>query len=269
MQKSTFKRMVAACIALLAIICSPSGEEPQSVFLRVQAEGNGLQVVTNDHDWSVELSALRVAVRNIEFTIEGGTHARTPRRFPLLPPRALAHPGHYAGGEVTGELSGEYLVDFFSPNPQILGEAELLPGDYNGINLYFRRTSESDGLEQDDPLLGHTAFMEGTASKADETVAFTAVVDAAEDTQMVGGPLELEVSADTSDTLVLSLYTLDPSESDTLFDGLDFALLDEDGDGVVEIEPGQTAHNILMKTLIRHDHFGMEVRPDGGQVNEK
>ena len=47
---------------------------------------------------------------------------------------------------------------------------------------------------------------------------------------------------------------------DSLFDGIDFGALDTDGDGEVAIEPASAAHNVLAKTLVRHDHWGMEVR---------
>jgi hypothetical protein len=275
METRTVKLVALAGLAVLASICSPSGEEPEAVVLAVRADSGGLQAVTNDRGWTVELAALRIAIRDFEFTIEGEMHARAPDALPItlasralaldglttrLVSRALAHAGHYAGGEVTGELSGDFIVDFFAEKRLPLGEAELLPGDYNGVNLTFRTASRADGLEGDDPLRGHTAFVEGVADREGETVAFTAVVDVADDTQMVGGPFELDVTEEVSATLVYRVYILDPSENDTLFDGLDFGELDHDGDGEVAIEPGQPAHNILMKTLIRHDHHGIEVR---------
>jgi hypothetical protein len=262
-------KVASLLVTLLAAspgACSPSGDEPATVYLPVRADGAELLECTNDEGWAVRLAEFRLAVRNIELTLEGETHARLfDRLSDLLVPRALAHPGHSAGGEVAGELSGDFLLELSVDEPQPLGDAALLTGDYFGVNLTFRRAGESDGLPDDDPLPGHTAFVSGTATRDDETVDFTAVLDVKKGTQMVGGPFELEVTEQTEAVLALRVYTIDPSEGDTLFDGLDFAALDGDGDGEVHIEPGQAAHNVLMKTLIRHDHYGIEVVSEKGE----
>ncbi len=71
---------------------------------------------------------------------------------------------------------------------------------------------------------------------------------------MVGAPFELVITDATRSTLGIQLLPTDPVESNSLFDGLDFAALDEDRDGVVEIVPGDEAHNILRRTLQSHAH---------------
>jgi hypothetical protein len=251
--------LIAATLAFG--VCDPAGTEPGPVSLPVVTADTGATPCTNDLGWVVEVSSLRVAVRDLELTIEGETHASLLDRLrELAVPSVLAHPGHYAGGEVTGELPGEFVVDLASSAGQALGDATLLPGDYNGMNLHFRAAGEGDGLETGDPLLGHSAVIAGSAAKGEVAIAFTAVLDIEDGTQMVGAPFELAVDAGTDATLALTAFTIDPSESDTLFDGLDFDALDGDEDGAVAIEPGQEAHNILMKTLVRHDHWGIEVR---------
>lgn len=255
------------CLALVLLclgvgVCDPTGEEPTAVQLPILISDSGIVPCTNDQGWTVKLSSFRAAIKNIELTIEGETHASLQRRLrDLLVPVALAHPGHYAGGDITGELSGAFVVDFLGEDGGKLGDATLLPGEYHGVNLWFRSASADDGLAADDPLLGHTAVLSGTATKEETTVHFTATLDVANGTQMVGGPFVLTVDDRTSATLGLTAFTIDPSEQDTLFDGLDFGALDEDGDGQVHIEPGATAHNLLMKTLIRHDHWGIETLP--------
>jgi hypothetical protein len=57
----------------------------------------------------------------------------------LVDPRAWAHPGHYSGGDVTGELVGEFILDWIGGDGMALGTADLLAGDYNGFNFTFRR----------------------------------------------------------------------------------------------------------------------------------
>jgi hypothetical protein len=123
------------------------------------------------------------------------------------------------------------------------------------MNLHFRTASKQDALDADDPLTGHTAHIEGTAQKDDVSVSFVALLDVAPDTEMVGGPFDAEVTSESTEILTLRVHTVDPVENDTLFDGLAFDALDDDDDGNVEISPGAAAHNILMKTVIRHDHY--------------
>jgi hypothetical protein len=253
-----FPALVLTALALG--VCDPAGEEPVPLSLPVVTDGSQVVPCANAEGWTVEVESLRAAVRDLELTVEGETHASLLRRVSELAiPSASAHPGHYAGGEVTGELAGDFVVDFVSGDGAVLGEASLLPGDYNGMNLYFRVATTADGLEAGDPLVGHVAVVSGTATKDAVEIAFDAVLDIEDGAQMVGGPFELNVDEGTSATLGLALYTIDPSENDTLFDGLDFGALDGDGDGAVAIAPGDEAHNVLMKTFVRHDHWGVIV----------
>jgi hypothetical protein len=263
MSQKTAIALVLICLGALAVgVCSPEGEEPEPVSLTVRAIGNGLTEVTNDKEWIVTLSRFRLAVADLEFTIEGETHAsRASSLSELLIPSASAHPGHSAGGDVVGALGGEFLLDLVDAT-QKLGKAELLPDAYTGMNLHFRTAGASDDLDTDDPLYGHTAYLEGTAEKEDTTIDFTAVLAVDDGTEMIGGPFEATIGSDTKGTLNLQVLTLDPYENDTMFDGLDFGELDEDEDGELEILPGSAAHNILAKTVIRHDHYAVTLKKE-------
>lgn len=261
MLKRTMVMTTVLIVSILAIgVCSPEGEEPVQRTLPVTASGEGIEAVVNAEGWTVTLSTFRLAISDIEFTIEGDTHAsREPSLFERIVPRAMAHPGHYAGGDVTGELLGNFLLDLLS-GEQSLGEATLLTEDYNGMNLHFRTADGSDGLASDDPLNGHTAEIAGAATSGVRTIHFTAILDVAAGTEMVGGPFELVLTEETEGILVLRALTRDPFEGDTLFDGIDFGALDEDADDTVQIAPGSAAHNVLVKTLIRHDHYDVVFR---------
>ena len=244
-------------LPLATALCTPGAEEPERITLPVVASGAGLEGVESDEGWTVSVTRFRLATADFEFTVEGETHAsaeRNPMLEVLGTRSAWAHPGHSAGGDVTGELLGNFIWDL-SDERQALGDAVLLAEDYNGANLHFRTADDNDGLDSDDPLLGHTAHIEGEAINGGESIQFTAIVDVDEGTEMVGAPFELSVDEGTAGTIVWQVLTRDPSEGDTLFDGLDFGALDDDGDGAVEITPGSDAHNILKKTLIRHDHY--------------
>ena len=79
--------------------------------------------------------------------------------------------------------------------------------------------------------------------------------------QLVGIPFTEEITEATPGPLVVRLLTLDPLEKDTLFDGVDFAVLDADADGQVLVDPAATdtesvaAYNLFRRTFQTHDHF--------------
>jgi hypothetical protein len=238
----------------IALACSAS-QEATRVELPVVLDASKLAASTSDLGWTVELTAARLAVTDIQFTIQGEMHASgatawVPRG---ILSRAWAHPGHEAGGDVTGELAGSFVLDWSGHAGMSLGTAEMLVGDYNGMNFTFRAADASDGLADDDPLLGHAAHFAGTASKDGVTITFTALL--VSNTRMIGAPFELEITDATRDTLGIQLLPTDPVESRSLFDGLDFAALDDDGDGVVEIVPGDEAHSTFRRTLQSHVHY--------------
>ncbi len=242
-----------ACLALAA--CGGNSEAP-TVDLPVVVDGTGLEAATNDLGYTVTLTAMRTAMRDIEFTIEGETHD-SPEIVPFSAGAGsgeLAHPGHLAGGEVTGELPGEFLIDWTDDGASI-GTGTLIVGAYEGANFHFRRAVVDDGLEADDPLVGHTIAMAGSAVATGDPIEFTAVIDIDDDIPMIGAPFRLDVAEDTAVTLALATLTIDPIELDTMFDGVDFGALEAGGDGVVAIEPGSDAHNILKRNVQIHDQY--------------
>ena len=253
--------ILLVALALAVSVCDPEGDEPARVELPVEASGAGLDVCVNDTGWTVTVTTFRLAVSNLEFTLEGEVHeAKLHRVSNWIAPEALAHPGHLGGGDVTGELPGNFLLNLTSGANQPLGLATIIVGEYFGTNFYFRRAAIEDGIASDDPIVGHTAYMEGLASKDGIEIAFTAQIDMEDGKQMVGAPFELMVEESTVATLVVRMLTNDPSEvGETFFDRLDFGTLDTDEDGSVVILPGEAAHNVIMKTLERHDHFDVDV----------
>jgi len=243
----------------VGLACTPS-QEAVHVQLGVVIDGSAVVDSTNDLGWTVTLTGARIAVQDLEFTVQGEMHEATAWLEGWLIGRAWAHPGHYSGGVVTGELVGEFILDWVGNDGMELGAADLLAGDYNGINFTFRSASAGDGLAGEDPMIGHTAYFAGVARKGGEEVAFTAALDVNAGTQMVGAPFELAVEAGTMATIGIALEATDPVEGKSLFDGLDFAALDEDGDGLVAIEPGDEAHNIFVRTIQSHVHYNAEAQ---------
>lgn len=239
---------VALLLAAAAAACVPS-QEAESVRLQVAVDGSQLGDVVNDLGYEVHLEAAKLAIGDVGFTISGEMHGATASLWRLVVPTAWAHPGHYAGGDVTGVMSGMFVADFLSGDGATLGEALLIVGDYNGANIDLRVASDAEDV---DPLKDHTAYFAGTARRGGQTIVFTAALDVDAGVQVVGAPFEDTITVDSQGPLRLQLIARDPTGGLTLFDGLDFAALDGDGDGQVAIVPGDAAHNVFRRALATH-----------------
>jgi hypothetical protein len=250
------------CVALALCAGCSASEEAAEVPLAVVASSRGIEPGADDGGTTVELHSARAVLGDLEFTVGGETHETSAlaRLWDLVVPAAYAHPGHAAGGDVTGVLSGRFVVDWMADGAP-LGTASLLEGDYEGANFGFRRGTREDGLADGDPLLGHTIALEGTARSGDRTIAFDAQIDIDEGALMVGAPFVLAVERDMADaTLALELLPSDPVDGKSVWSGIDFAALDQDGDGAVSIRPGDDAHNVLRRNFQTHNHYAIAVR---------
>ncbi len=239
--------------SLLFAACAPS-QEAVHVGLEVVLASAAPAAGTTDLGWSVELSRARVAAVDLQFTIQGEMHGPTAWLGGWLISRAWAHPGHAAGGDVNGELPGAFILDWSAPDTK-LGLADMLVGDYNGMNFGFRAATMADGLAADDPLLGHVAHLVGVARKGESEIAFTAVLDVDAGAQLIGASFDATVDADTTAAIALRLVPTDTIEGKSLFDGVDFAALDADADASVDHLPGDLAHNLLRRSLQSHVHY--------------
>lgn len=219
----------------LALLAGCSPVEAPRVELPVLVDGSGLHTDVTDLGWTVELEQARLALADLRFTTAGEVHSDDRRGgvvWNVLArlsnawiSTAHAHPGHYQGGEIIGELPGTYVVDFAGEDGRELGLATMLVGEYQSLDFRLARAS-ADEVDADDPLLGHTALLVGTATSNDVTVAFTLVIDSPLDRDIVGVPFEVEVAEDSTFAIGLRMLTTDPFEDDHLFDGIDFAQLD-------------------------------------------
>ncbi len=255
--------------------CAPA--EAPRVELSIVVDGSGLGVSTTDLGWTIEFEQARLAIADLEFTTAGEVHqARLPAAsawlLGLLLTTAHAHPGHNQGGEIIGELPGEFVLDFIDGSGDELGVATLIVGEYTAANFRFRRAS-ADELPAGDPLIDHTVILAGTASSGDQVVGFSIAVDSPIDRELVGAPFETTVTEQSKAALGVRLLDTDPQEGDHLFDGIDFAALDAaDGsvDGMVtlidpELDPTLAselvdAYNAIRRDLQTHDLFDIEAQ---------
>jgi hypothetical protein len=256
---------VATALALLAC----GAEEPSRVSLPVRADARDIEVIETDRGYTIELSEARLAVADLQFAIAGEEHAASPWRtfHDWLVPVAHAHPGHSSGGDVTGELLGEFVIRWLPRAEAPLGLATLLEGDYQSANFAFVRAAAEEGLPADDALLGHTAVLRGTATRGADRLSFVAVLDAPDTEELVGVPFQADIRAGVPTVIGFELLPRDPFEGDTLFDGIDFVQLARDASGVVNIMPGASdaevavAYERLLTTFQTPDHFRMQGVP--------
>lgn len=256
-------------VAMLA--CGIDSEQAPRVERSIVVDSRALGAFDNDLGYHIEITTLRVAFDNVEFTTGGEMHASLSQRLgELFIPTAHAHPGHYAGGEITGEMLGRFVVDWLDDGAD-LGTATMLVADYTGANFVFTRARAGDGIAADDPLIGHTMEIAGIATRGGERWDFHGFLDEEDGKRVVGLPIGEEIAAgattphlvideDGDEVLGLQMLMVDPFEGDTAFDNLDFAVLDDDDDGMVALVPGEIAANYLIKQLQVHDQYAVRVR---------
>ncbi len=267
-RQGTPRSAVALSLVVLAAVSCSSPEEATQVNVPVVVDHTQVEPVTTDLDYEVEVSEAKIMAKDFTFALAGEIHSSTllHRAYDWLVPTARAHPGHYQGGDITGEMPGRFLLDFLPGEETNLGQASLLVGSYHSANFVFTVASDED-VKEDDPLLGHSALLRGIATKDGKVVSFLALIDSPEDRQLTGIPFEYELEETSDVVLQIRLETVDELEGDTLFDGLDFLELDDDSDGEVEIVPGAEsdglldAYNLLRRTLQTHDHFEIVAVP--------
>ena len=234
------------------------------VELDIVVDASGVIEHENDLGYHIELTRCRVAIADIELTTDGEMHASLTRDVldgihDLFVPTAYAHPGHAAGGEVVGEIPGRFVFDW-RDDGRVLGLATMLVAAYSGANFGLTRAEATEGLDPDDPIIGHTFDIAGEATLDGVTVTFEVMLDQDEGRQIIGVPLDLSIDEDSDEAIGLSLAVVNPVEADTVFDGIDFHALDDDADGHVVLEPETDAYNRVRRQLQAHSHYITRVR---------
>lgn len=258
-----------AALALAALVLGCGAEEASRLSLPVHADARHIEVVETDRGYTVELAEARLALADLRFALAGEEHAASGWRVlhDWLVPAARAHPGHSSGGQVTGELLGQFVSRWLPESEAPLGLATLLEGDYESANFALGRAVREHGVGDGDPLLGHTALLRGAAVRGAERVSFMVLLDAPAGEALTGVPFDASIRADAPSAIGFELLPRDPFEGDTLFDGIDFARLARDAGGVVSITPDAAdaeiaaAHERLLAQWVTPDHFRMLALP--------
>lgn len=232
--------------------------EPSRVTLPLRADASGLSPAESDLGYAVEITEAKLSVADFTFATPGELHTRWLRLTSI----ARAHPGHYEGGSVIGELRGRFVVDFMA-SEGTLGTATMLVGTYASANFRFE-TAEDDAAP---PLAGHTALLRGRASRDDASVTFTFVVDAPAMRELVGAPFEATLTETSGGALGFRLLSYDPRSDATLFDGIDFFALDADEAGEIIVDPtsegaASEAYFELRRRLLAHDFYDVRHLPE-------
>jgi hypothetical protein len=259
---------VSGVLALLA--ACEDAQEARRVDVPVFTDAEPFASVTTALGYEVTLETMRLAGADVVFAAAGEVHGAIPNERPStarralgwLVPAAWAHPGHTQGGDVTGEMPGRALLSWGAGGTTEVGLATLIAGRYESAELALVRGTSEDGLAPDDPLVGHTIALTGTATRDGETYPFAAVIDAPDDRRLVGVPFEAEIiEASALGRIVVKFLPRDPHEDDTPFDAVDFASLDRDPDGTARIsaaasgDAAEQAHDTLRRALLSHDHY--------------
>ncbi|MCB9529144.1 MAG: hypothetical protein H6701_12320 [Myxococcales bacterium] len=242
-------RRVFAWLAAAASCAACGGEsvEAQPVEVPVRLAAAPGPVVT-DLGYTVRVTAARQVLSGFVFTRGGEAHAGW---LGWLVGTAHAHPGHAAGGEARGELGGRFVVDWFDAGAP-LGTAAILPGRLDGLDFGLG-TATADALGAGDPLVGHNLYLEAEVSRDERRWTLSLAVPQDADKQVTGVVCPAEIAAGS--TLALALRVQDPFEDDTVFDGIDFAAEDPDGDGRIGPDASDSMTNRVRRALQTHDHY--------------
>ena len=229
---------LVSCLLLLLSACSPS-QEASTVDHTLVVDGMSPPSVQTDLGYTVTVTRARSVIRDLRL-LRGAVVAD---KGGWLIGAAHAHPGHDGEGQIVGELPGRLVVDWTQPG-QRLGEARLLAGRVDALEVVLAQGTPADGLAADDPLIGHTFELVGIASKDGVEYPFAAGVVAPDGTQITG---ILATDGDQPDHLGLRVSLQSVYTRATMFDGVDFAHAD--------FAPGGAAHNRLLLALRGHDHY--------------
>lgn len=224
MINSAIKSLV--CVTVFAAFACSESQEAPTVPRTIQVAGAGLDAVTTNLGYDVRLTRARMTIEGLTFTRQLMLAQRSALSW--LIGTAHAHPGHDGGGQVIGELPGQFAIDWLADGRE-LGTAALLEGGFDGARFALVGDVELAGI----------ATQDGDEFPFDVTITF-------DEATLVEGIPPVDGVADRA-IWQLTLAVRDPFEGKTLFDGIDFRAAD--------LTPGGADRNRLLRAVRSHDHY--------------
>ena len=117
----------AIILSSLLVVACTGGSESTTIDLGVETSAMNEDPAVTDLGYRITVTDARLAVADILFTTGGDEEPLTSRVWNWIVPSAYAHPGHFGGGEVAGELLGNHLLDWQAGGAP-LGTARMLTG---------------------------------------------------------------------------------------------------------------------------------------------
>lgn len=166
-----------------------------------------------------------------------GVHLHGEVASILMEGPIVAHAGHDHGqAEYSAEFDGVFALDLAAP-PAELTTLQVTEGYYFDGRIRLVPATESavpellpykTRLTQDDPVWGHTLYLEGSANDGQSDIPFTIIVDA--ESTVAGLELEMDITDPAGQEIVLLV------DLGVILSEVDFAAL-ADPSGSVLISP--------------------------------
>lgn len=240
------------CAITLATAACEEPQEAQRISLPVKIDASGMVEVTTDLGYVVRLTSAKLALGDFIFQVSGEEHVAEQRLqlLDLLIPAAIAHPGHFEGGAVTGELLGNFIAEWSTGDPNELGAATLLPGRYSSFGFSFSYAPKD---APDKEHAEHTAVLKGVATRDDRETGFTVLLDSPVGRMLRDAPVDMVITGNSVGALNFQLLTASALSDATLFDEVDFQTLSEGADAHITIqrsdEDTQAAYNSILRAF--------------------
>jgi hypothetical protein len=250
--------------SLLGAACGISGTGGRGIVFRMgvrtaRAPGEARPGhFTTDTGWRVALTSARMVLGPIYLfenpsPLQGGPMGHWWRRLgDVLVPTAHAHETFFSGGQVLGEWDRELVFDLLAEDgaTRVLGRSPGIAGVARSFSLLLQPPSRALG-EEAAGLEGHSARLEGTATREGRTVAFRALLDfppPVESQRVEFVPTQVELEDEG-----LFIVELQPHR---WFEGALFERVEVPADGaVVELTPESQVHRALRVNVRRHTAF--------------
>lgn len=171
-------RIVAVLLitfALVATSFAACGVTPgRAITMTFHAQGDASPDFVTSTGWTVHLTQAHLVMGPVYALAPGTMTARASQLRQLFLPVAFAHGGHddYASLVVRAEWLDQAVVDLLAPDPVLLGEADGTAGSAEYTTVHLEAPTAMS-----DVVMGHEAYVAGTATMGTMTIEFEGGLD--------------------------------------------------------------------------------------------